>query len=416
MGPLGLTVIGFDFSDCDRNAWEGIGVYYGYFVEALLLLLIIVKTVVRLVYTKDNLERIKLSMVSLGICLLFIGFLVANFLATFTGDYVTSQYGHVAVPIFAAFLAYITIKYESFEPRILLIDTLVVALFILLSSLLFVDNASYQIYANIMAFIIMIPLGYTLVTGIRKEVRTRKQLQQLTGELEVTNERQEVLMHFIGHEVKGTLAKDSGVFAAISEGDLGPVPEAIKTFVDRALVESRVGASSVENILKASNLKKGSVTYTKEPFDLKELVAGVVEKVKVMAEQKGLALIFTAEEAGALYTINGDKAKLGDNVFRNLVENSINYTPTGSVAVSLKKENGKFIFAVKDTGIGITEEDKQRLFTEGGHGKDSQKVNAHSTGYGLFIAKQITEANGGTIRAESEGEGKGSTFTVEFPV
>ncbi|MDE1919073.1 MAG: HAMP domain-containing histidine kinase [Patescibacteria group bacterium] len=71
---------------------------------------------------------------------------------------------------------------------------------------------------------------------------------------------------------------------------------------------------------------------------------------------------------------------------------------------------------MKDTGIGITEEDKKRLFTEGGHGKDSQKVNVHSTGYGLFIAKNIVEAHGGTIRAESEGAGKGSTFIVELPI
>ena len=57
-----------------------------------------------------------------------------------------------------------------------------------------------------------------------------------------------------------------------------------------------------------------------------------------------------------------------------------------------------------------------RLFTEGGHGKDSQKVNAHSTGYGLYIAKNIVLAHGGAIRAESEGAGKGSTFIVEFPI
>ena len=52
----------------------------------------------------------------------------------------------------------------------------------------------------------------------------------------------------------------------------------------------------------------------------------------------------------------------------------------------------------------------------GEHGKDSIRVNVHSTGYGLFIAKQVTESNQGTIRAESEGPGKGSTFSVEFPV
>ena len=58
---------------------------------------------------------------------------------------------------------------------------------------------------------------------------------------------------------------------------------------------------------------------------------------------------------------------------------------------------------------------KKHLFAEGGRGKDSIKVNVHSTGYGLYIAKQIVEAHKGRIWAESEGAGKGSTFYVEFP-
>jgi signal transduction histidine kinase len=73
------------------------------------------------------------------------------------------------------------------------------------------------------------------------------------------------------------------------------------------------------------------------------------------------------------------------------------------------------VFVVKDTGVGIDAEDTKRLFTEGGHGKDSQRVNVHSTGYGLYIAKQVAEAQGGTIRLESEGAGKGSTCIVELP-
>ena len=141
-----------------------------------------------------------------------------------------------------------------------------------------------------------------------------------------------------------------------------------------------------------------------------------IEKAKSTAEDKGLTLsLTTADDSGVGYTFNGDKGKIGDNVFRNVIDNAINYTPSGSVAISLKKESGKFIFSVKDTGIGITEEDKKLLFTEGGHGKDSQKVNVHSTGYGLFIAKNIVEAHGGSILAESEGAGKGSTFVVELP-
>jgi len=239
------------------------------------------------------------------------------------------------------------------------------------------------------------------------------ELARLKQALEIVNAQQESLLHFIGHEVKGFLTKDAGAFAALSEGDFGVPPDGMKPFVDRALLESRQGAASVENILKASNLKKGTVAYTKAPFDLRALIMEAVEKAKPLAEQKGLTLTMTADEAS--YQMTGDKAQIRDHVLRNLIDNSINYTPSGSVTVSLRNDAGKLVFAVKDTGIGITEEDKKRLYTEGGHGKDSQQTNIHSTGYGLFIAKQITEANEGTIRADSDGAGKGSTFTVEFP-
>ena len=241
------------------------------------------------------------------------------------------------------------------------------------------------------------------------------ELARLKKELEETNKRQETLIHFIGHEVKGYLTKNASAFAALAEGDFGQLPEELKPIVERALAQSRDGALSVENILTASNQKKGTMTYAKESFDLKSLVTEIIEKEQTMAKEKNLVLTFSADDSGAPYVFPGDKAKIGDNVFRNIIDNSINYTPTGSVAVSLKKADNKFVFAVKDTGIGITEEDKKRLFTEGGHGKDSQKVNVHSTGYGLFIAKNIVEAHGGTIRAVSDGAGKGSTFIVELP-
>jgi signal transduction histidine kinase len=58
----------------------------------------------------------------------------------------------------------------------------------------------------------------------------------------------------------------------------------------------------------------------------------------------------------------------------------------------------------------------KHLFTEGGRGKESTKVNVDSTGYGLFVAKSVVEAHGGKIWAESEGKGKGSRFTVELPI
>jgi signal transduction histidine kinase len=269
------------------------------------------------------------------------------------------------------------------------------------------SSSTSAIIVNVTAFVIVL-------IGSIKIVKDTLNLRNLTEELQATNERQEGLIHFIGHEVKGFLTKDAGTFASLIEDDFGPLPEAAKSFTERALENTRQGVESVSAILKAANLKKGTVTYVKAPFDMKALVAEAVEKEKTLAEKKGLALSFVADDAS--YQMTGDKEQISDHVLRNLIDNAINYTPSGSIAVSLKRAGDTIVFAVKDTGVGITDEDKKRLFTEGGHGKDSVTINVHSTGYGLFIAKSVTEGHGGTVRADSDGAGKGSTFTAEFPV
>jgi signal transduction histidine kinase len=102
-------------------------------------------------------------------------------------------------------------------------------------------------------------------------------------------------------------------------------------------------------------------------------------------------------------------------VVNNLIGNSIIYTEKGKITVGLKGGNGKIEFYVKDTGVGITPEDKKSLFTEGGRGKESVKMNIDSTGYGLYSGKLIIEAHKGRVWAESEGAGKGSIFFVELP-
>ena len=98
----------------------------------------------------------------------------------------------------------------------------------------------------------------------------------------------------------------------------------------------------------------------------------------------------------------------------NLIENSIRYTKQGKITINLKIQNGKILTSIKDTGIGITNEDKKNLFTEGGRGKDSIKINTDSTGYGLYSVKLIIKAHKGRVWAESEGLDKGSTFYIEL--
>lgn len=238
------------------------------------------------------------------------------------------------------------------------------------------------------------------------------ELARLKQELEIANKQQETLLHFISHEIKGYLTKGEAAFAEIVEDTTNTIPGPIKTLASGALVEMRKGVATVMDILDASNLKKGTVSFKKLPLDFRALTVKIVEEQRPAAYAKHLGL--DVKIADGKYQMQGDEEKIREHVIRNLIDNAIKYTPAGTVHVELSDGGGKIRFMVQDSGVGITPEDMAHLFTEGGHGKDSIKVNVDSTGYGLFIAKEVVDAHGGKIWAESEGAGKGSRFIVEF--
>ena len=235
----------------------------------------------------------------------------------------------------------------------------------------------------------------------------------LYEELGLANKRQENLIHFITHEVKGYLTKSQAVFAAITEGDFENVSAPLMTLAGRALAETRKGVDTVRNILEASNLKKGTTQYANIVFDFKKLVSEAVASFSTAVTEKGLTLDAVLDDQN--YTFSGDEEKLSRHLVRNLIDNAIRYTPTGSITVALTRTATDISLSIKDTGVGIDADDMGHLFIEGGRGKDSMKVNVDSTGYGLFIAKMITEGHAGKIWVESAGKGTGSTFFVTLP-
>jgi len=147
--------------------------------------------------------------------------------------------------------------------------------------------------------------------------------------------------------------------------------------------------------------------------DLKDIALKIISEKKGPAETKGIGMKNDIKEG--TYSVLGDSFWLKEAI-NNLLENSIRYTKSGTITLGLEKNNDKILLSVKDTGIGITPEDRNILFTQGGRGKDSVKTNVDSTGYGLYSVKLIIDAHKGRVYAESPGVDKGSTFFIEFPV
>ncbi len=381
---------------------------WGYFAWALIVL-------GKKYYATDKPAREHVAFITFGTYSVLAIAGATNVVGPIFGVFDLVWVGPSSTIIWTWVVAYAVIKHQLFNIRTIAAELLIIALWLVLLARTILSNSVHEIFINASFFAITVVLGTFVIRSVMSEVRQRELIEIQEKELQVANQQQESLLHFISHEIKGYLTKNEAAFDAIRVGDYGQISPELQEMSSTALADTRKGVETIISILDASNFKRGTVSYKKQSFDLVGAVEEIVADLQKEAATKGLTLTFHKPVTGA-FAITGDEEKIRRHVIRNVIDNSIKYTPSGSVAVDLAKTDAVYRITVKDTGVGITEDDMKRLFTEGGHGKESIKVNVHSTGYGLFIAKQVVEAHGGKIWAESEGAGKGSRFIIELPI
>jgi len=146
-------------------------------------------------------------------------------------------------------------------------------------------------------------------------------------------------------------------------------------------------------------------------FNFNDLVVDTIESLSITVSQKNLKLIYNLNKENNFY-VNGDKEKLRQ-VLVNIIDNSIKYTPSGQIEINLKRDNGKILLSIQDTGVGIDPKIISSLFEKFSRGEGG-RLNSSGSGLGLYLAKEIIEAHKGRVWVESEGKGKGSTFFVEI--
>lgn len=424
MAPIGMSVVGFDFTNCDRNVVEGIAAYYNYFLEVVYIILILIHMVRRYIAVRGNRQMIyRLTLAGLSLVLLLVSFLLANFLGTYLDNYDISQFGHIAVPFFGVALAYITVKYETFEPGIMVIDVVTTALVVLVFSLFFIKDQSLQVYVVGITFILSLPLAYTLSTGIRREVGSRKRIEILAEDLKKSNTRlveldkqKSEFVSYATHQLRAPLTAMKGYTSMLLDGDLGTFPDAARDAIMRIFESSKTLANVVDDYLNVSRIELGTMKYALEPLDLKEMLNSVIAELKpsIAKSPVKFAISFDPENASH-FMVNADRDKL-KQVLMNLIDNAFKYTPEGSIDVTLSRDEktDKVTFSIKDTGIGIDPAVMSKLFSKFARANNANSTNIRGTGLGLFVAKDVVLAHKGKIWAESPGEGKGSTFYVEL--
>ena len=321
-------------------------------------------------------------------------------------------FGNYFILLYVMFMSYGVLKYKMFNIKIISAQLFSGAIFLVfLFNLLETDTSSSWVIRFILLVLISIFSGF-LVRGVYKEVEQKEKIEKLADQLQETNRNQASLMHFMNHQVKGKFGISKNIFAELLTDDYGTMPPATLPLLQKGLDEANLGVSYLQGILNGSSAESGKLQYDMKPMDMKVVVQEVYEKQKENAEKKGLSVNLRIEEGD--YHTTGDIIQLGESV-RNLIDNSINYTLAGSVDVELSQTDKSVLVKIKDTGVGIAPEDRERLFKSGGRGANSLKVNVNSTGYGLVFVKIVVEAHGGKVGVESEGKDKGSTFYMELP-
>ena len=235
---------------------------------------------------------------------------------------------------------------------------------------------------------------------------------QMAMELSLSQQAQQDFLSNISHELKTPLTTIQGFAQALMDGTIETKEERNKA-AEIIYSDANRLHRLVLDLLTLTRLEGASIEIEKRPVDLSALLTMVGDKLSLQAKQAGIVIKVEVPDA---LIVTGDGERLAQ-VFSNLVENGIKYTPPdGKVSIRARQETTRAVVEVIDTGLGIPPEDQVRIFERFYQADKSRKGGAdRGFGLGLAIAQQIILAHDGKIWVESK-PGCGSIFFVELPV
>ncbi len=352
---------------------------------------------------------------------------VTNFFPQFFNLY---PFGNYLVILYVIFVSYAAIRHQLFNIRIIATEMLVFAIWVFLLARTALSENYNDLIINLGLVVMVITFGILLIRSVNKEVRQREKMEHMAKELERAyeveknarvqiQELSEAKTQFImatQHHLRTPLTSMRGYVDLILTGSYGKVPTKIKEAISKLQISTVRLLRVVNELLDVSQFQLGKKVVTLQPgVEIEPILKEVVEELRFTAESKGLYLKFKELE-GKMPAIQADVEKLKVALF-NLIDNGIKYTSKGGVTVRAEVSDSKVRIMSKDTGIGISKERLGALFDSTfERGKEAKKVFSAGRGIGLYVSSQIIRAHNGRVWAESEGEGKGTTFCLELPI
>ena len=256
-------------------------------------------------------------------------------------------------------------------------------------------------------------LGFGKILRDRTDLKEMQENMKARAELlEQADRNKNRFLATLSHELRNPLAPLVNSVEILrrygrDQGKVLPIVDVM----DRQL--ARLGRL-VDDLLDVTRISQGKIELRKEPLDLSDLVDEAVQAVRALADARQLNL--RVATCTFPVTVDGDHDRLLQ-VFINLLENAAKFTPEGGgVFVVLEVEKPEAVVRIRDNGVGFSAEDAEKIFELFAQARPALDETQRGLGIGLAIVRDLVAMHGGTVQAQSAGQGNGSEFIVRLPL
>lgn len=229
-------------------------------------------------------------------------------------------------------------------------------------------------------------------------------------EAQEANRAKDEFLITLSHELRTPMTATLG-WAAMLKRDLAP--DTFRVAIDTIEKSARAQAALIDDLLDVSRIVTGKLQLSFAPIALRPVVEAAVDALRPAASAKRIQIELALDDAPL---VAGDAIRL-QQVLSNVVSNAVKFTPAGgAVSVSLQGSDQHAVVVVSDNGTGIPRRFLPHVFDRFRQADSSTSRLHGGLGLGLAIVKSLVELHGGTVTAESEGEGRGATFTIALPL